>query len=114
MNSSIATNTATFRGTSDSATLADFDAWLATLPADNNDYVFWRTVDSEGNTVYKRYKYNDDSSDLSDEPLAGHWLFEYELNNSSFTAEQWAAINSGITSGAAAKLDALPTAEALA
>ena len=27
------------------------------------------------------------------------WLFEYALNNSSFTADQWASINSGITSG---------------
>ena len=26
------------------------------------------------------------------------WLFEYDLNNSSFTAEQWATINSGLTS----------------
>ena len=25
-------------------------------------------------------------------------MFEYTLNNSSFTAEQWATINSGITS----------------
>lgn len=28
----------------------------------------------------------------------GYWEYEYTLNNSSFTAEQWAAINSGITS----------------
>ena len=29
---------------------------------------------------------------------SGYWEFEYALNNSSFTAEQWAAINSGIKS----------------
>ena len=28
----------------------------------------------------------------------GYWEYEYTLNNSSFTADQWAAINSGITS----------------
>lgn len=28
----------------------------------------------------------------------GHWEFEYSLNNSSFTSEQWAALNSGINS----------------
>ena len=27
---------------------------------------------------------------------SGYWEFEYALNNSSFTAEQWAAINSGL------------------
>ena len=119
VNSSIATSTATFRGTSDAATLADFEAWLATLPADNNDYVFWKTVDSEGNTVYKRYKYSDadeshdsSDSDSSDEPLLGHWLFEYELNNSSFTAEQWAAINSGITRGEVERIaDIVPSTQ---
>ena len=34
--------------------------------------------------------------------------FEYELNNSGFTAAQWDAINSGITSGLV-KLSDLPT-----
>lgn len=29
---------------------------------------------------------------------SGYWEFEYALNNSSFTAEQWAAINSGVKS----------------
>ena len=28
----------------------------------------------------------------------GYWEYEYTLNNSSFTADQWATINSGITS----------------
>lgn len=87
VNSSIATATATFRGTNDSAaTEADFLAWANALTHDLNDYVFWKTADSVGNVVYKRYKYNGAS-----------WAFEYDLNNSSFTAAQWAAINSGIT-----------------
>ena len=38
------------------------------------------------NTAYNRYKYN--SEDIV-------WEYEYTLNNSSFTAAQWAAINSG-------------------
>ena len=81
VNSSIATETATFRGTYNS---------IQDLPADNidnNDYAFVISADASGNTLYNRYKYVD---------RAG-WTFEYALNNSSFTAEQWAAINSGAT-----------------
>ena len=37
------------------------------------------------------------------------WALEYTLNNSGFTAAEWAAIQSGITSGLVAKLTALPT-----
>ena len=37
------------------------------------------------------------------------WALEYILNNSSFTAEQWESISSGITSGLVAKLSAMPT-----
>lgn len=47
------------------------------------------------NTQYNRYKYNDTTEE---------WIWEYPLNNSSFTASQWAAINSGITSGDVAKI----------
>ena len=36
---------------------------------------------------YQRYKYNGTA-----------WVYEYSLNNSSFTAAQWATINSGLTS----------------
>lgn len=80
VNSSIATSTATFKGTY--TTLADLEA----VTADANDYGFVVSTDAAGNTVYSRYKYNGTA-----------WAFEYNLNNSSFTAEQWAAINSGIT-----------------
>jgi hypothetical protein len=45
-----------------------------------------------------RYKYN-----------GAAWGFEYSLNNSGFTSAQWAALNSGITSGLVAKLSDLPT-----
>lgn len=83
VNSSIATNTANFLGTY--TTLQEIEA----IPnPTNNDYAYWDTTDSAGNTVYKRYKYNGESNE---------WLYEYDLNNSSFTAEQWATINSGLT-----------------
>ncbi len=81
VNSSVSTATATFRGTVNSV------AELPTTGADINDYAFINTTDSAGNTVYKRYKYDGTA-----------WVFEYELNNSSFTASQWATINSGLTS----------------
>ena len=45
------------------------------------------------NTAYNRYKYNGES-----------WVYEYTLNNSSFTANQWAAINSGITASKVAEI----------
>lgn len=96
VNSSIATATAEFRGTYNS--LAELQA----VSADENDYGYVRTTDAAGNTVYKRYKYS-----------GGSWTFEYDLNNSSFTAAQWAAINSAITAELVEKLRALPTNAAL-
>ena len=82
VNSSIATNTANFIGTFNS--VAALEAYSGTLT--NNDYAFVVATDAAGNTVYNRYKWNGSA-----------WLFEYALNNSSFTANQWAAINSGAT-----------------
>jgi len=80
VNSSISTATATFKGTFASTTA------LPTTDVDNNDYAFVTSTDTAGNTLYNRYKYDGDA-----------WAFEYSLNNSSFTSEQWAAIQSGIT-----------------
>lgn len=88
VNSSVATNTSNFIGTFN--TLEELEAQTAT----NNDYAFWKTTDSDGNVVFKRYKYVADDA---------AWQFEYDLNNSSFTAEQWATINSGLTA------DSIPT-----
>lgn len=83
VNSSIATNTANFLGTY--TTLQEIEA----IPnPTNNDYAFLATTDSAGNTLYDRYKYSGEDEE---------WHFEYELNNSGFTAEQWATINSGLT-----------------
>lgn len=87
VNSSIATSTATFRGTV-TTTQA-----LAALTGDANDYAFLQNIDPvTGLTLsYDRYKWVESGGDY------GHWKYEYTLNNSSFTSDQWAAINSGIT-----------------
>ena len=115
---SVATNTATFRGTfnlvSDLHLTVDatheniglaLGAAIAT--ADNNDYAFVLVPTSVETPTQiqkiERFKFN-----------GTVWAFEFELNNSGFTASQWAAINSGITSGLVAKLGNLPTATELA
>lgn len=84
VNSTVGTNTAIFRGTFNS--VEELNAYSGDKT--NNDYAFVIGADSAGNTLYNRYKYNGTA-----------WVYEYPLNNSSFTAEQWAAINSGITDG---------------
>lgn len=85
VNSSIVTNTAFFRGTFNSV-----EALRAyTGPKTNNDYAFVVTYDPVEPTEvlkYDRYKWNTEA-----------WVFEFTMNNSSFTAAQWAAINSGIS-----------------
>lgn len=83
VNSSVSTNTANFIGTFNS--VAELEAYSGTVT--NNDYAFVIGTDAAGNTVYNRYKYNGTA-----------WAFEYALNNSSFTATQWATIQSGLTS----------------
>ena len=96
VNSSISTNTAYFRGTFDNIDALNAYSGTKTL----NDYAFVKSVDEAGNSVYSRYKWNGDA-----------WGFEYNLNNSSFTAEQWATINSGMANDDKTKLDGI-TAEA--
>ena len=117
VNSSIATNTATYRGAynevSDlsltvSATEQQIAAALATkmealsITPENNDYCFVQipTVNDKPTEIARvdRYKYNGTA-----------WSFEFSLNNSGFTVAQWAALNSGITSGLVTKLSDLPT-----
>lgn len=92
VNSSVATNTANFVGTFNS--VAELEAYSGTVT--NNDYAFVISTDSAGNTVYNRYKYN-----------GSEWVFEYTLNNSSFTAAQWATIQSGLTASDKTKLDGI-------
>lgn len=90
VNSSVATNTANYISDNGEpfTSLAALEAYSG--PLTNNDYAFVVGTDAAGNTTYTRYKYNA-STDT--------WAEEYVLNNSSFTATQWDAINSGITSG---------------
>lgn len=90
VNSSIATATATFRGT-----FATLEA-LKAAEADKNDYAFWAHKDEAGNTCYDKYTYT-----------GSEWKFEYRLNNSSFTAAQWGAINSGITGALVTRLSGI-------
>lgn len=90
VNSSISTSTARFMKTvtASADTESAAQTALRTITGmDANDYAFVQCTDSAGNTKYKRYKYNDSA-----------WVYEYTLNNSSFTAAQWSTINSGVTS----------------
>ena len=96
VNSSIATSTAYFRGTYNS--LADLQAYSGEKTV--NDYAFVIDTDSAGNTLYKKYKYS-----------GTEWIFEYTLNNSSFTSNQWATINSGITSNDKTNYDGYATSK---
>jgi hypothetical protein len=93
VNSSISTATADFKGTYNSL------QELEQVTANANDYAFVVATDAAGNTIYKRYKWVTGTG----------WTWEYDLNNSSFTAAQWAAIQSGITAALVTKLSDLPT-----
>lgn len=91
VNSSISTNTADYKGlviASDSTETAAQTALSSISGMNNNDYAFVKVSDTPqvGVDTYKRYKYDGST-----------WMYEYTLNNSSFTAAQWAAINAGIT-----------------
>ena len=123
VNSSISTSTANFLGTYDAVTglgftQAEVDAFTdppdsttqaqvgarigtavasAGKTATSNDYVFISVNQSTtlDNDWFWRFKYNGSS-----------WVYEFTLNNSSFTADQWAAISSGITSAKVTGYDA--------
>lgn len=91
VNASIATASATFRGTYISLVA------LQSVAADENDYGYVISTDSVGNTIYNRYKYANST-----------WTFEYAIANPVFDSSQWAAINSAVTAELVAKLSALP------
>ena len=122
VNSSISTNTANFLGTYGAVsdlgfTQATVDGWTdpptstvetnvgsaisSTLSSQHvttssNDYVFVSVNKSTTLDVdwYWRFKYD-----------GANWLYEYTLNNSSYTQAQWDAINSGITSAKVSSYD---------
>ena len=97
VNSSIATNTANYISNNGEPFTSVKQLEAYTGPVTNNDYAFVTGTDSDGNTYYDRYKATVKGSSVT-------WAFEYRLNNSSFTATQWSAINSGITSALVAKI----------
>ena len=112
VNSSVATNTATFRGNfkltdlgltypaSNAQIEAALDAhtWPVGVVPTNNDYVYVEIENPQTtgiDDVVERFKFN-----------GTDWHYEYTLNNSSFTAAEKAAIDSGIDSAKVAIYDA--------
>ena len=110
VNSSVATATANFLG---NYTLTDLsltypattsqietalDGYTFSQTPTNNDYVYVEVQNPQTTGIddeVQRYKFNGTS-----------WLYEYTLNNSSFTAAEKAAIDSGIDSAKVAVYDA--------
>lgn len=112
VNSSVATNTATFRGNFKLADLGltypasnaqieaalDAHTWPVGVVPTNNDYVYVEIENPQTtgiDDVVERFKFN-----------GTDWHYEYTLNNSSFTAAEKAAIDSGIDSAKVAIYDA--------
>lgn len=97
VNSSVASNTGSYISDNGEpfTSLAALQAYSGTVKT--NDYAFVTGADDQGNTYFDRYKATVTGTTVS-------WGKEYRLNNSSFTAAQWAAINSGITSGDVEKI----------
>lgn len=104
VNSSVATATARFLGSftltdlgltygatnAQIATALDNHAWPSGTTPTNNDYVYVEIQDPQTTAIddeVRRFKFN-----------GTVWAYEYTLNNSSFTAAEKAAIDSGITS----------------
>lgn len=103
VNSTVGTNTAHYIYKTDSegkhvpfGSVDELEAYTGTVT--QNDYAFVTGIDENGNVYFDRYK-----ADVVDGVVV--WGKEYRLNNSSFTAEQWSAINSGITEGKIAEID---------
>lgn len=97
VNSSIGTNTANYISNNGQpfTSVAQLEAYSGTVT--NNDYAFVTGTDAQGNTYFDRYKATVSGSTVS-------WGKEFRLNNSSFTAVQWAAITSGITAALVGKI----------
>lgn len=110
VNSSIATATARFLGNysltdlgltypaTDSQIEAALDAYSFQSAPTNNDYVYVEIQNPQTTSVddmVKRFKFN-----------GTNWLYEYTLNNSSFTAAEIAAIDSGVNSTKVGNYDA--------
>ena len=89
VNSTINSSVATFRG--NFATKAALDAWQLANPtvAKNNDYCYVEQDETRNNESW-RYIYVVENG-------VGSWQAQFKVNDTPFTAEQLAAINSGAT-----------------
>lgn len=96
----ISNNTANFIGTFNS--VQELNNYSGVV--NNNDYAFVVGTDAHGNTEYSRYKFTNSSNS---------WKFEYVLNNSGFTANQWDSVNSGMTQDDKTKLDSLENTKSI-
>lgn len=81
----------------------------------NNDYVFVAMPETSAAGAeivrYDRFKFVqiiDPQTGKTKEGTTPTWEHEYKLNNSGFTAEQWSAINSGITEDLRKKIHDIP------
>ena len=112
VNSSVATATANFLGNFTLADLGltypatdaqigaalDAHTWPAGVTPTNNDYTYIEIENPQTTGIddsVERFKFN-----------GTNWVYEYTLNNSSFTAAEKAAIDSGIDSAKVAVYDA--------
>lgn len=87
--SSVAKDSATFRGTFNS--IEELNAYAG--EKDNNDYAYVVSIDESGNQSYDEYKFN-----------GTQWVYEFTLSGTTFTSDQWQAINSGATSNLIAQI----------
>lgn len=99
----ISTSSATFRGSvaaADDTESAAQTALEGISTKDKNDFAYVEVANTpgEGFTKVKRYRF------VVPEGGEGSWVFEYALNNSGFTTEQLAALNSGITAAGVAQI----------
>lgn len=77
-----------YRGTNTYAIYeSTFLRWADSLEHDINDYVFWQRTDAAGNIFLEKYVFDGDE-----------WRYEYKIVSTHFSAAEWAAIRSGITS----------------
>ena len=97
----IASGNSIFRGHFES--VDDLPAYSEEIQLHNNDYAYV-TIEVEDeethvvNPELARYKYSE-----------GEWVFEYIIPNTSFSASEWEAIKSGITSTLVSKLMGIET-----
>lgn len=103
VNSTVQTNTASFDGSwatyaTIPTTVAGFTSAGFPEPTNNNYLVVVEDETQDGGTW--RYKYVDDGTAYN----KNKWKVEYEINETPMTADQLAALNSGITSTLVAQI----------